>query len=867
MGTYIGFSTNDTLNGGSEDDYMDGMAGNDKLYGNDGNDSMFGGLAGGNDTLYGGNGDDTLHGDNGNDVLYGDSDSDRLYGEDGLDSLYGGTGNDTLNGGDGNDMLDGGTGEDQFYGGAGSDKYYLDSYNDVVHEYESEGLDTIYSVHSHTLEDNVETLFLTGSTAYYASGNAQNNSLYGTAWANYLDGRGGDDTMVGGNGNDAYVVDSAGDLVYEAAGQGTADYVNSYVDYTLPDNVEGLSLYGTAIQGIGNSQNNGIYGNSYGNLLKGNEGNDTLNGMAGADTMLGGNGNDVYYVSEAGDSVIEYLSEGFDLVNSSVDYTLSDNVENLQLNGYNLTGIGNALHNKLTGSWGADQLFGLAGNDTIDGGQGIDTMYGGTGNDGYTVDDSNDVIIEYADEGFDYVTVKSSGYALSENIENLTLYNDPAVYSATGNSGNNTINGNIYNNMLTGGAGNDTINGNDGADGMGGGLGNDMYYVENSGDFCVEYANEGIDIVRSYIDYTLDENVETLYLLNGIIGKGNALNNSIYGNSNSNTLYGYDGNDVLDGGSGPDIMYGNAGNDTFYVNVTGDNVIEYANEGIDKVITSMTTYTLTDNVENLTLVNMASSGFGNELDNSLNGNKYDNTFYGFAGNDTINGEMGADTMYGGLGNDTYIVDNFGDVVQEIANEGIDQVQSSVTHTLNDNVENLTLTGAFNFSGTGNTLDNKLTGNTGNNMLFGEAGNDTITGNRGNDTLIDTAGNDLYLFNPGDQKDLLTDSNGNDEIRFGSRVNYRNIAFWQNETGQLVIDYGTTADTDQVSVTDWNTPANRIEKISAATRSALFLTDADVDHVIQDLASYGSQHGLSINSVLDVRGNADLMNIVAGHWHG
>ncbi len=45
--------------------------------------------------------------------------------------------------------------------------------------------------------------------------------LTGNGAANILDGRGGADTMIGGLGNDTYVVDDDGDVVTELAGQAT----------------------------------------------------------------------------------------------------------------------------------------------------------------------------------------------------------------------------------------------------------------------------------------------------------------------------------------------------------------------------------------------------------------------------------------------------------------------------------------------------------------------------------------------------------------------------------------------------------------------------------------------------------------------
>ena len=129
--------------------------------------------------------------------------------------------------------------------------------------------------------------------------------------------------------------------------------------------------------------------------------------------------------------------------------------------------------------------------------------------------------------------------------------------------------------------------------------------------------------------------------------------------------------------------------------------------------------------------------------------------FGLAGDDTLDGGAGADRMTGGDGNDTYIVDNAGDIVVEMAGEGTaDLVQTALAgYTLGSEVENLTYTGSGAFSGTGNGLDNVITGGTGNNTLSGGGGNDTLTGGSaddtldgglGNDTMIGGAGNDTYI---------------------------------------------------------------------------------------------------------------------------
>jgi len=182
----------------------------------------------------------------------------------------------------------------------------------------------------------------------------------------------------------------------------------------------------------------------------------------------------------------------------------------------------------------------------------------------------------------------------------------------------------------------------------------------------------------------------------------------------------------------------------YVVDAAGDVVTELANEGADLVQAGVT-YALGTDVENLTLTGTtAINGTGNGLDNVLTGNSANNTLTGGAGNDTIDGGTGSDTMVGGAGNDTFVVNISTDVVSENAGEGTDLVQSAVTWTLGNNLENLTLTGTSAINGTGNTLDNWLVGNSAKNSLTGGTGNDTLDGGAGIDTLIGGVGNDVYF---------------------------------------------------------------------------------------------------------------------------
>jgi Ca2+-binding RTX toxin-like protein len=197
--------------------------------------------------------------------------------------------------------------------------------------------------------------------------------LEGTPEADTIDGQGGADTMMGLPGNDTYIVGQVDDEVLEAVGDGV-DTVRASVSYTLPGDVENLTLTGVGA-------NNGT-GNALNNRITGNNANNRLNGMGGADRMFGRRGNDTYYVNSAGDKVIEALNAGIDSVRSTRTYTLPANVEKLVLIGNAAAnGTGNSLANTITGNANANSLSGLAGDDILNGGAGNDELNGGPGND------------------------------------------------------------------------------------------------------------------------------------------------------------------------------------------------------------------------------------------------------------------------------------------------------------------------------------------------------------------------------------------------------------------------------------------------------------------------------------------------------
>jgi len=213
----------------------------------------------------------------GNDTLNGSTDNDVLDGKAGADSMTGGDGNDTLNGGAGIDTL---------IGGVGNDTYIVDNVGDVTTEtsVDPNEIDTVKASVNFTLSANIENLVLTGTANINGTGNDLDNIITGNAGNNILNGAGAidTDTLIGGDGNDTYIVDNGViPIIIEASGSAAGiDTVKSSVTYILDDNVENLTLTGTDNEGDPANDIDGT-GNALNNIIQGNIGNNVLDGLGG----------------------------------------------------------------------------------------------------------------------------------------------------------------------------------------------------------------------------------------------------------------------------------------------------------------------------------------------------------------------------------------------------------------------------------------------------------------------------------------------------------------------------------------------------------------------------------------------------------
>jgi Ca2+-binding RTX toxin-like protein len=904
--TLIGDAGNDTLDGGADDDWMEGGAGNDIYIVDSYSDNTYeeddNSRTGGIDTV-------RIASD------YNSNSHSLNINIENLDaSLFAGgialTGNELANiitGGNGDDVLDGGGMyseqilADKLIGGKGDDTYIVDlassgsgsktviRLKDTV--VEAAGIDSgddtinlrgyiMYDANDNeitkyttlTLGTNLENLNaidtvytllnLTGNaTSNHITGNAADNTLLGLAGNDTLEGDYGNDvlnggtgfdTLIGGEGDDTYYVNLAmisgaaalEDTITETEGENDTLNLTGTLKLTDAtklvlslesealegiDNIDASATTTTLVDIIGNGSDNKLTGNAAANNLSGGDGDDTLHGNAGNDALVGGEGNDsldgglgndtmkggagddLYIVNAITDVVDEEgNADSNDTIQASINIDLSNpsyaDIEHVILTGtsaLNAKGsdsvgnilIGNSGANKLEGLAGDDHLEGGAGNDTLDGGAGDDFLVGGSGNDVYIIDSQSDYALELETGGIDTAKLSSeftgARYELGEDLENIdasAFVNADALDLAgvdalelVGNELANRITGSVMNDILDGGQISEIA-----FDTLVGGDGNDIYNIDIIGkgrgsnaaiflkDTVIETAGEnsgtedtiklrnvitedpeGTEITR-YSTITIGTNIEYL----DASETGNTLLNFV-GNTANNLIIGNDTDNTLDGGTGADTLRGGNGDDKYYVDNAGDLIDESASDGTDQVFIKIAiangSYSLTDNIENATLLNtVAFTLNGNEWDNYLIGNAAANTLIGDDGNDTLDGGGGIDMMNGGEGDDTYYIDRLTDVIIDSGgNDTVVVKLTSGTYTLTDDsdIENITLSGtaALHAQGNietniirGNSAANKLEGFGGNDEIYAGAGNDTLDGGTGNDTMYGGMGNDIYI---------------------------------------------------------------------------------------------------------------------------
>ena len=619
-----------------------------------------------------------------------------------------------------------------------------------------------------------DDVILGGDGGDRLSGLSGRDTLSGQAGNDLLDGGAGADWLTGGAGDDTYLVDDAGDYVWEA-NQAGDDSVVASVSYALADltSIETLRTSdqnGTgAINLTGNRFNNAIYGNQGANIIDGGVDTDPSAFVSGGiDILIGFGGNDTYFVDDAMDFVREEVGGGYDIVMTRSHHSLAagSEVEMLALvddhfGNFTTMLVGNEFGQRIVGNHGRTDMDGKGGADVFvylsaahstqqamdrirafeTGVDKIDLRAVAPGQIGWSQQtDSSEGSL------YQLVTVQTGSGTMQIRVDGQLAMSDFLIafdpdQQLTGTSGDD---------VLTGASGNDTLNGLGGADTMSGGLGDDAYFVDNAGDVVIENAGGGYDVIYSGVNYALaaDSFVEVLATIDNTASTpltliGNALANYVTGNAGAN---------ILDGGAGPDQLWGRGGDDSYYADA-GDDVVEYDGDGYD-ILYARSSYALGvgQSIEVLaTIDNTATTAI------NLKGNAFSNYIVGNAGANTLDGGGGSDILWGREGDDSYIAD-LNDIVLEYAGQGNDILYAQVSYVLADGLSIETLATADNnattaINLTGNALDNYVTGNAGANTLDGGTGADLLWGRGGDDSYF-VDGNDVVREDAGQGNDIV-----------------------------------------------------------------------------------------------------------------
>ena len=780
-----------------------GTAGNDSFSGYSDSPNYISGLEG-NDRLEGGTLADTIDGGSGNDYLLGGT---------GDDTLIGGTGNDTLGGHFGNDtyVFAKGAGVDFLYDwdttpGNTDVVRFLDvksteltvskldmSMNLILSYGESDQITVLNYFKDSAPGQKIEQIRFSDGVVWDEAAIMSHVNIMGsemgndvitgfTGWTNRIYGMAGDDNLVGG---------ALDDLIDGGTGN---------------DTLNGGAGADTLIGGTGNDT---LYGGDGDNILIGGEGDDTLSGQSGDDTYVFAKGAGVdringYYIGTNADvvqfldvtsteltalerngnnlvfkygtsdqlTVANYFDTSFGAYAFIRQFQFSDgvtwdeatiksrvitqgNTYDDWINGYSdvpnrIYGLdgndnlsGGALNDLLDGGAGNDDLWGYAGNDNIYGGAGDDRLAGGAGVDMLIGGEGND----------EFIFGKGSGQDTVNSYDTTVGKIDTVLFDSTVDSSE----------VLISQLGNDLVLAISGT--------NDsltiQHYMENDG--ASAYTVEQIkfqdgtnwDVKSIKAKLTNHAPVLSTALPDQTAPQGGAFSYTVA----SGAFTDPDAGDTLsysatlaDGNALPSWLSFNAATRTFSGTPSdiGTTNVRVTARDIGN-LTASDIFDINVSIQNLTLngtsgADVLNGGAGNDTLNGLAGNDVLN---GGAGNDILSGGTGNDILRGGVGDDTYIVDSATDVITENLNEGLDNVQSSVTYTLAANVENLILTGTTAINGTGNALDNVLTGNSAANTLTGGAGNDRLDGKGGADKMLGGTGNDTYVVDV--STDVITEN--------------------------------------------------------------------------------------------------------------
>lgn len=418
----------------------------------------------------------------------------------------------------------------------------------------------------------------------------------------------------------------------------------------------------------------------------------------------------------------------------------------------------------------------------------------------YVVNNTNKDTLEYEQNSIDFL-LSNIDYTLPEKVKNIKLI-DGLEINASGNKQDNTLIGNSKNNIL---------NGLEGADIMLGLNGNDTYYVDNPNDTVIEFPNQGIDTIQSYISYSLPKNVENLILLDTIVPEHGNINGQdvlIYGNPSRYT-FDYKQGDELKGYTNTSTL--NAiSNLLLQVNKSA----RYAKENynMEKITEKDVTELAIKNA--WTDLNKAGATNYIEMRNILDSYHIENDIWGgynFIGMANL---IRASRVVIVAVNANYLWGDKKEILKPSANHMITvigvvysqendllgfYISDSGRGKISDMRRFISLQDFKKIAAVENGFfiytiipvkledENKnIVGNDLDNVLFGNIGDNIINGGKGNDYLNGRDHNDTYVFKSGDGNDIIKE-----DYLFPQPKYKKNTIYFDDDTineNNILIDY-------------------------------------------------------------------------------
>ena len=746
--TFVAGDGDDSGNAGSGDDSIVAGGGNDTIQGGTGNDTIFGGdnpdtIGSGDDSIDAGAGDDSVIGGDGNDTLVlGDGDdtvdggigNDDIDGGKGADQINAGAGDDTILGGEGDDYIDAGAGDDSVNAGIGNDTVVGGPGNDTLQG--GSGVDTLdYTAETQSVTVNLTTGVSTTSdgddtTSDFENvlGGAGNDTLTGNNAANFIDGKGGSDSISTGLGNDTVIFDS-NDTVDLGEGIDTLTMTETtVVDFgAIADDqfvgIEEIDLTGNNGQSIKVTPSDVIAFSNTTNTIKiHGDAADSLT-LTGVWTNAG-----VQPVSYQGQPAQTYVKYTYEVAPNVIATVLVDPDINLAIE-Y----IGTGSDDSIVAGSGDDTVSGLGGNDTLDGGEGADTILGGAGDDLVIYD-----VLDTSLDGGDGDDTLAFATDVANEILDLTetarpnaggtrpAINNFETIDITGNGDNTvivseaTVLAQSTNNAITieGNAGDKLFISDNSSVTWTAGTSTGGYTTWTSSGGATITVNDAIDVVQAIVGTPNDDAL-------------------VSGDANDNLVRGLAGDDTLDGGAGADVLRADEGDDDILFDAndlvidggTGNDTLVVDNENID--LTALADSTI-QNIEFIDLVSSSNPA-------TLTANAADIRAL------NVNAEV---TVLGDASDSVALVGNW--------TQGSDDgTYTTYSITVDDETSTINVANAIpvSITYTGTNLSDDLISGAGDQTIIGLRGNDELDGGLGADTLDGGVGEDILVF---DINDALID---------------------------------------------------------------------------------------------------------------